>query len=962
MVTANQKSNTFSDKAYSPLEVEEKWVKSWLDQDLFKVQIREGKETFSAAFPPPNVTGELHMGHALNATIQDVLIRYNRMLGKDVLWQIGTDHAGIGTQIVVEKDLRKQENKSKYDIGRDEFIKRTKAWKEEYGNRIIEQMKRLGSSPDFDRCRYTMDDHYSESVKEAFVKYFNEGLIYKGKRITNWCPKCLTSLSDLEIDKQQGKKKLYQINYQIKGSQDYFTVATTRPETMFGDTGIAINPKDERFQKYIDEVNSGNSVIAMIPFTNIEIPLVLDEHVKTDFGTGALKVTPAHDANDYEIGKRHNLPQAVIMDEKAKMLESELVPDFVQGLDRYDARKKVLEELEASGQLIKTEEYEQEKDLHDRCSTEIEPYLSDQWYVKMESLAKLALETVCKDHANGETKSHFVPERYETTFKNWLENIQDWCISRQIWWGHRIPVFYYEDPNTGELKYFASKDHDSNNLPGFDPTRAEDGKPFSLDGIKVWQDEDVLDTWFSSALWPFETLKDEDQVFKHFYPTQILSTAREIINLWVSRMIYSSQFFEGCEPFTDILIHPVVQTPDGKRMSKSKGNAINPLDLIALYGADANRMWYASVGVLGNQDVRFPGRLDKSKKQWTSDTIEQYKKFANKLYNASKFVAMNLSAGDTNFVPQKIENLDASKFGLADRWILDKFTRVLSEIRVDYANYDLGAVQSKIYNFLWFEFCDWYIEISKANFSEAADTVIKEQAKQILFYILESSLRALHPIMPFITEEIWQILRSSFDFAQIDNGILGEDLDSKSQASICFAKYPESHETFKIEEVSGSDNPSQQMDFIVSVISSLRNVRQSMGISWSNALKVYIESQDDFELRSIKAGENFIKSFAKVEELNINSGDCPKPSSLNILSNTKLSIALAGLVDIEKLKENINKKIANVEKNAKGLEGRLKSENFIKNAAPEKVQETKSELDELLQQKAAYQAEIANLN
>ena len=798
-------SDNSSNKAYSHHEVEEKWAKEWSEKHLYKTQINPGAETFSIALPPPNVTGELHMGHALSGTFQDVLIRYHRMKGKDVLWQIGTDHAGIGTQIVVEKFLKKTEHVTRHELGRDKFVEKIKVWKEDYGNRILEQMKKLGLSPDWDRCRYTMDDHYAASVKAAFKKYFEDGLIYRGKRVVNWCPKCKTSLSDLEIKNELNKKgKLYHIKYPVKDSDKFIIVATTRPETMFGDTGVAVNPDDERYKDLV-----GKSIV--LPFLDKEIPVVADEHVKPEFGTGAVKVTPAHDANDFEIGNRHNLPRVLILDEEANMLAVVEVPEWLHGLDRFKAREKTLEELEKLGLLEKTSDYEQEKDLHDRCDTVIEPYLSDQWYVNMDheetkkNLSRIALDTV------GSGKSKFLPKRYETIFKAWLENIRDWCISRQIWWGHRIPVFYYKDEEfkseKGHYPYFVDIEHDldkdPNNFPKKDPVRNVD-----LSSFEVWQDEDVLDTWFSSALWPFETMKDDEAVFKHFYPTNVLATAREIINLWVSRMIYSSEYLEGIAPYQDILIHPVVQTPDGKRMSKSKGNAIDPLEMVDQYGADASRMWYASVGCYGPQDVRFPGKFDKSTKKWSSDTLEQYRKFANKLFNASKFVMMNLGE---DFKPKKIEDLDKSKLGMADKWILDKFHNLLDELDDHYANYEYAKIVDGIYSFLWFSFCDWYIELSKND--------IKEETRQILFHILEASLRVLHPMMPFISEEIWQTLKSKYDFSEI--------LDYSGEAeNICFAKVPESRKEFL-----DAESQSKSVDQLINIISTVRNLRQSLGLA-----------------------------------------------------------------------------------------------------------------------------------
>ncbi len=924
-------------KQYSHHEVESKWTNHWLSSAIYKTQINKGRESFSIALPPPNVTGELHMGHALGGTIQDILIRYNRMLGKDVLWQIGTDHAGIGTQLVVEKDLKAKEHKRKEDIGREAFIERTKAWKEEYGNKIIEQMKLLGFSPDYERIRYTMDDHYAEAVKQAFIKYFNDGLIYRGNRIVNWCPKCLTSLSDLEISKEECKKELYEIEYKLNIGHSYITVATTRPETMFGDVAIAINPNDDRYNEIISTIQKSPGVIqAFIPFINKAIPIILDEHVKTDFGTGALKVTPAHDANDYEIAQRHGLKSVIIMDEQAKLKACAEVPEWLHGLDRYKARDLVLEKLAELEQLSDTSEYKQEKDLHDRCNTEIEPYLSDQWYLAMKGLAKTALET----ESSGRTQ--FTPTRYSGMFKNWLENIQDWCISRQIWWGHRIPVYYFEDQANESKNYFINAE--GKRIGYYADKQARD--------LSHWQDGDVLDTWFSSALWPFETLKSsqgslqltdwDKEVFNHYYPTDVLATAREIINLWVSRMIYSSEYFENKEPFKDILIHPVVQTPDGKRMSKSKGNAIDPLEMVSKYGADASRMWYASVGVHGQQDVKFPGRKD-AKEGWLSDTFDQYRKFANKLFNAAKFVMMQLPDG---FKPASIEE---DKLVAVDRWILYKFSECLRAIETDFQNYHLEKVQERLYSFLWFDFCDWYIEFTKV------DTGNKATQQQVLFSILEASLRALHPIMPFITEEIWQILLSKYDLASISDKVFNKALDAKYQEFIAFANYP-SHKDFPHLSAENS------IDTIQLLLSQLRNVRQSLNIAWSQEMDIYLVATGSSHttIEQIKTNQAYISTLAKVNEIHYNEYNGAEKTYKLQHGDLQIQIPISS-DSANKLAEKYKKGIEKVAKDIQVLESKLKSEGFVKNASPDKLEEARKALEDCFNQKSLFEQELASI-
>src|SRR3990167_2353462 len=627
-------------KTYNPKEVEEKWLKIWLDEKLFKSKIEPNKENFSIALPPPNVTGSLHMGHAFGNTIQDVLIRYNKMNGKNVLWQGGTDHAGIATQVLVERDISKNEKKRKEDLGREEFLKRVWTWKEKHGNEIINQMKKLGCMLDYSRLVFTMDENYTKAIRKVFVELYNKKLIYRGKRIVNWCPQCLTSISDLEVESESVKGKLYHILYpfDIKDiSKGGITVATTRPETMFGDVAVAVNPDDVRYKKIV-----GGKVT--LPLLNKSIPVISDEIIKMDFGTGAVKTTPAHDANDNEIFERHTeLKECpVIMDLKAKVQDNDNlgIPKEIVGLDRFKARELTLQKLEEGGFLKKIEEYDQAQEKHDRCGTVIEPYLSDQWYVKMEPLAKPAISV-----AEGrDPQLRFVPDRYQDHYLNWLRNIKDWCISRQLWWGHQIPVWYCKEQNHPT----ASEQT---------PTECSVCKSKSL-----IQDPDVLDTWFSSALWPFVTLGWPDaSYFNTFYPTSVLATAREIINLWVSRMVFMGLEFTGDVPFKEVLIHPVIRTPDGKRMSKSKGNAIDPLEMIDKYGADANRFWYFSLGVTGNQDVRFSGRKDKDGK-WESDVLEQYRRFANKLWNASRFVMQNLEPEkqyETN-----LKNLDINKLTL----------------------------------------------------------------------------------------------------------------------------------------------------------------------------------------------------------------------------------------------------------------------------------------------------------
>jgi valyl-tRNA synthetase len=932
--------------SYDFTETEEKWLAVWLDKKIFQVNkdLNNGREVFSIALPPPNVTGDLHMGHALGGTIQDVLIRYHRMRGYDVHWQIGSDHAGIGTQLVVEKKLKSEEKLRKEDLGREAFLERIQAWKEQSGNQILEQMKRLGFSPDYDRTRYTMDAQYQEAVLAAFKKYHAEGYIYKGKRLTNWCPKCLTSLSDLEIEESAKTKKLYEIKYKLEKPygeheddenaeigvpQQYLIVATTRPETMFGDTAVAINPEDERYLSLINQIKSKpNSVKVLIPFINKAIPVVLDEQVKLDFGTGALKVTPAHDFNDNLIGKRHGLTELNIFNDKAELLAIPEVPAEFQGLDRYKARTAVEEALALNEALVKITEYTGTESLHDRCNTEIEPALSDQWYLSMKQLAEMALSRVTNKGLDDSKRTDFIPERYEDPFKAWLENIQDWCISRQIWWGHQIPI-------EGET--------------------------------------DVLDTWFSSALWPFISMADDEAVLKKYYPTTVLATAREIINLWVTRMIFSSEFFRQEKAFSKVLIHPVVQTPDGKRMSKSKGNAIDPLLLVRNYGADASRMWYAQVGVFSSQDVRFPGKSFPSKedtkmKDWECEVMEKYKRFANKLYNSAKFTCMNLVEDPSykstgKFKVKPITELNFNEMTFADRWIIYELEHVLSTVSTYFTKYDIGAAQEKIFEFTWTRFCDWYIELSKIQNN-------LETKNQILFYVLASAVRALQPFMPFVTEEIWQSLIQIVDFSEVEKEYFTEEY--KAKPYVAFTKFPEYQKAVReavfigMEEATFRDVVVWSMKLATEIISKIRNARQSLNISWSDEIKLFISNPSEADISTLIEISPYIKRIAKCSDIFMDEAVPEKPLSSFMIKSEGgekreifFHIPLKGLVDIDKLKTNLEDKLSKLNKSKQQLETRLAA--MLNKAPEERIQEAKGDLEKLNLEEKIYLEELNSL-
>ncbi len=935
-------------KTYNPKEVEEKWLKIWLKEKLFKSEIDPDKESFSIALPPPNVTGNLHMGHAFGNTIQDVLTRYNRMNGKNVLWQGGTDHAGIATQVLVERDISKNEKKRKEDLGREEFLKRVWTWKDKHGNQIIDQMQKLGCAMDYDRLVFTMDENYTKAVRKVFVELYKKKLIYRGKRIVNWCPKCLTSLSDLEVETESVKGKLYNILYPFDIndiSKGGITVATTRPETLFGDVAVCINPNDGRFKKLV-----GAKVT--LPLINKQIPIISDEIIKMEFGTGAVKTTPAHDTNDYEIFERnkdtikkfgtHFFPYPIILSENGKVQDKNNVgiPPEINGLERFKARELTVQKLEELGVLKEVTEYDQSQEKHDRCGTIIEPYLSEQWYVEMNNEKHSLVQPAIK--AVKEGKINFIPERYTEHYLNWLENIRDWCISRQLWWGHQIPVWYKKD--TKEI------------YVGEEP-------PKDLENYT--QDSDVLDTWFSSALWPFVTLgwPQKSDYLKAFYPTSVLATAREIINLWVSRMVFMGLEFVGNVPFKEVLIHPVIQTPDGKRMSKSKGNAIDPLVMIDKYGADANRFWYFSLGITGNQDVRFSGKKDKDG-NWESDVLEQNKRFANKLWNASRFILQNLEPGkcyEGNLDYDDIlPYLNKQTLTHADLWILHKYNKLLFDISFYFApdRYMFSEVTRSVYKFIWDDFCDWYLEIAKL---QLVDPNLRKQTQTILFYILNGILRALHPVMPFITEEIWHSL----------------PLSNKKVDHLCLTQYP-----ITGTNVSPFWQDAEAFTYVIDVTRNVRNLRQTVGIPWTNEMEVRLFTKNQLAREILKRTSYYVENLTK-SKLSIMSEYKPiKPSTGILISElpifkiqstqtdkwdppeeygTRIQIPLSGLVDLDNMLSSLNKKKNLFEKEMENQRLKLNNTNFINNAAQDKINEVKARVLELENQIKTIEEQIGLL-
>jgi valyl-tRNA synthetase len=891
--SAPNASSSPSGGAYSAKDVEARWTSHWHDNKLFNLEMHPDKPRFSIALPPPNITGNLHMGHALNGTLQDLLIRLKRMQGYNVLWQPGTDHAGISTQMVVERKLKK-EGINRHQLGREAFEAKVWEWRKQYGNQILEQYKRLGVSFSWDRVAFTMDESYVKAIYRAFVTLYKEGYIYRGNRVTNWCPRCMTGLSDLEVVHVEKKGHLYLIKYHLENGSGALTVATTRPETLFGDVAVAVHPDDDRYKSLI-----GKTV--KLPLTNRPIPVIADSYVEREFGTGALKITPAHDANDFEVGMRHKLDKPEVIDKSAKMIACDFVPAYLHGMNTADARKETVVKLEEAGLLEETRDYTNGVGQCERCDTVIEPLLSDQWYLSMKELAQPAIDVV------EEQRVQFVPERYATTYLDWMKNIRDWNISRQLWWGHRIPVWTCTACNT---------------IDAFEEPPTSCPKCQSKD---LTQDEDVLDTWFSSALWPFATLgwPEETIELKIFYPTTVLSTARDIINLWVVRMIFMSMKFMKTIPFKHVLIHPVIQTGDGKRMSKSKNNAIDPLDMIDKYGCDANRFWFASIGIKGDQDVRF-----------REEKLEEYKRFANKLWQAGNFVLSKLD----NFT---VKGVDPTKLTLADRWILHRYNIMLDLVQMHFDGFDFEKASSEFYEFIWDHFCNWYLEIAKIQLAQEATA---EQTKIVLYTVFEGLMRALHPIMPFITEELWsKFPKSAFIPADF--------------ISIMFAAYPRPDEHFLDEEAE------EKMAFLIRVIRSIRNIRQTYNVPAASEAEVMIVCRDEDEMKCLVDGSDYIKRLARVNPLDI-SMDCSPPpvAACEAVSSVSIYVPLAKLIDIEKSREKLNQRKLAIEKDLAKVNLTMANPDFKAKAPPEKVHAIESQLADLGRQLESVESQLKVLD
>ncbi len=866
-------------KLYEPKEVEDKIYKFWMDNDCFKATRDPDKKPYTIVIPPPNITGQLHMGHALDETLQDILIRWKRMCGYSALWLPGTDHAALATEVKIV-DAMAKEGLTKESLGREKFMERAWAWKEQYGGRIVEQLKKLGSSCDWSRERFTMDEGCSKAVKDVFIKYYEKGLIYRGERMINWCPRCETALSDAEVIFEEQAGHFWHIRYPFKDGRGYVELATTRPETLLGDTAVAVNPNDSRYKDII-----GKTLI--LPLVGREIPVVADEYVEMDFGTGVVKITPAHDPNDFEVGKRHNLEVITVMTGDAKITAD--YPKYA-GMDRYEARKAIVADLEAGGYLIKTEEHVHNVGTCQRCHTTVEPKVSTQWFVKMQELAQPAIDAV----KNGETK--FVPERFDKIYFNWLENIRDWCISRQIWWGHRIPAFYCDE--CGEM--IVTK---------------ENAVKCPKCGKEMRQDPDTLDTWFSSALWPFSTLgwPEETEDLKYFYPTSTLVTGYDIIFFWVIRMMFSGIENTGKPPFDTVLIHGLIRDSQGRKMSKSLGNGIDPLEEIEKYGADALRFMLATGNSPGN-DMRY-----------MEEKVKSSRNFANKLWNASRFIMMNLP---DDF---RLEGLPAN-LTIEDKWIVSKFNTLAKEVNENLEAFELGVAVAKLYDFIWDDYCDWYIELTKPRIAAGGETAAAAQA--VLVWVMQGMLKLLHPFMPFVTEEIWSAV-------------------SDSEVPCILSVFPQYDEklTFDAEE--------KQFEKIIAAIRGIRNRRAEMNVPPSKKAALHIETADG---AVFEQGKLFFERLASASSVEI-ADKIDMPDAVTVVTDSaRIFIPMDELVDKEKELARLTKEKAAVQKDIDFSSNKLNNQGFVAKAPAAQVEAEKAKLAKAQEKMAKIEQSIAALS
>lgn len=849
---------------YDPKAVESKWYQYWLEGRYFEAGNRSDADTYTIVIPPPNVTGMLHIGHALDFTLQDILIRTKRMQGYDTLWLPGSDHAGIATQTVVEQKLR-QQGVSRHDMGREKFLEQVWTWKEQYANTIRDQWAKMGFSLDYSRERFTLDEGLSRAVREVFVRLYEQGLIYRGKYIINWDPAARTALSDIEVEYKEVQGHLYHLAYPLKDGSGSITVATTRPETMLGDTAVAVHPDDDRYRHLIGQM-------LVLPIVGREIPIIADDYVEREFGSGAVKITPAHDPNDFEVGQRHQLPQVLVMDESGTMNEN---AGPYQGLDRADCRKRIVEDLKAAGVLIRIEDHVHQVGHSERSGAVVEPYLSTQWFVKMKPLAEQAI--AAQKSGSG---VRFVPDRFGRIYLNWIENVRDWCISRQLWWGHRIPAWYCSD--CGELIV-------SRETPDHCPR---------CSNTNLRQDQDVLDTWFSSALWPFSTLGWPEQMedMKRYYPTDVLVTGYDIIYFWVARMIFTALEFTDQKPFQDVLLHGLVRDAEGRKMSKSLGNGVDPLDVIDQYGADAMR-FMISTGSTPGQDLRF---------RW--ERVEQARNFANKIWNASRFALMNMEGF-------RAEDIDLSgELGTADRWILHRFNETARDVTRLIDGYEFGETGRILYNFIWDDLCDWYIEFAKLRLY-GEDEAAKRTTRSVLAFVLDRTLRLIHPFMPFISEEIWQHLPHEGD-------------------SIMVAEWPRYDAQFEAPE------SVRAMELLMDVIRSVRNIRAEVQVPMSKKIELLLKPTDSASLAILRTNADSIRRFCNTSELKINAElTAPDKAMTAIVTGAELYLPLSGLIDIGQEIARLEKELQHLNSEVERVEKKLANVGFVRKAPAHVIEE-----------------------
>ncbi|MFA5881378.1 MAG: valine--tRNA ligase [Eubacteriales bacterium] len=873
---------------YDPQQVEKKWYKYWEDKGFFHTEVETDKKPFTIVMPPPNVTGALHMGHAMDNTLQDILTRWRRMQGYNALWVPGTDHAGIATQAKVEEQIAK-ERLSRYDLGREKFLERVWEWKEFYHARIASQLKVLGSSCDWDRERFTMDEGCSHAVQKVFVELYRKGLIYQGNYIINWCPKCHTTISDIEVEHEEQGGHFYHLRYPVKHSDEYVFLATTRPETMLGDTAVAVHPDDDRYRHLV-----GKTVI--LPLVGREIPVITDEYVDPEFGTGVVKITPAHDPNDFEVGRRHDLPQVNVMNLDGTMNEE---AGRYAGMDRYECRKQILKDLEDQGFLLKVEDHVHAVGQCYRCSTVVEPMISKQWFVKMKPLAEPAIQ------AAKDGRVRFVPERFTKVYLNWMENVRDWCISRQLWWGHRIPVWYCRDCN--EIICDTKP-----------PVKCQKCGSGNLE-----QDPDVLDTWFSSGLWPFSTLgwPERTPELKQFYPTSVLVTGRDIIFFWVARMIFMGLEFMNDVPFNEVFIHGLILDAQGRKMSKSLNNGVDPIEVVDKYGADTLRFMLITGNTPGN-DLRFH-----------FERLETTRNFANKIWNASRFVMMNL----VDFNPHK--SVEAKlKYTLADRWILSRFNETAREVTRNMDRYDLGEAARILYDFIWSEFCDWYIELVKPALYGKKDESSKKTAQYVLWRVLAETMKLLHPMMPFITEEIWQHLPHE-----------GE--------TVMLQKWPE------YDPALTDEDAVEQMTTVMEVIKAVRNIRGEMNVPPSRKAEIIFAGNSEASCRALAAGQGYIENLAGASGITLEKTISAKPENAMtaITKGIEIFMPLKGLIDIDREISRLEKELAVLDKELARVDGKLSNADFIDKAPADVIEKERTKQSEFQEKKNAISERLQSL-